>query len=83
MKYINKIKVDGAIRNSNVTALSGTNKLTDILSLTEMDDTTAVRFKQKVLGYCKENLVKLVVYLPSPYVTKLVVTEVNLGILSN
>ena len=64
-------------------ALSGTKKLTDILSLTEMDDTTALQFKLKVLGYCRENLVKLVVYLPSPYATKLVVTEVNLCILSN
>ena len=66
-----------------MTALNGTISLNDILLLTEMDETTGVRFKQKVFGYCKENLVKLVVYLPSPYVTKFVVNEVNFGILSN
>ena len=64
-------------------ALSGTLKFKDVLSMADMDDTTAVRFKQKVFGYCKENLVKLVVYLPSPYVTQFVVNEVNFSIFSN
>ena len=63
-------------------ALSGTINVNDILSLTEMEETAGVRFKQQVWGYCRENLVKLVVYLPSPYVTKFVVDEVNFGIFS-
>ena len=75
-----KIKVDAAILSSNVTALNGTIRLKDLLSLTDMNDTTIVKFKHNVFGYCKENLVKLVVYLPSPYVTKFVVNEVNIGI---
>ena len=63
-----------------MTELNGTISLKDLLSLTDMDDTTIVKFKHNVFGYCKENLVKLVVYLPSPYVTKLVVNEVKIGI---
>ena len=61
--------------------LSGTITLKDILSLSDMNDTTGIQFKQKVFSYCKENLVKLVVYLPSPYVTRMVVNEVNSGVL--
>ena len=63
-----------------MTELNGTISLKDLLSLTDMDNTTIVKFKHSVFGYCKENLVKLVVYLPSPYVTKFVVNEVNIGI---
>ena len=74
-----KIKVDAAILKSNLAELGETTALKDLLLLTDMDNTAVVRFKQNVFAYCKENLVKLVVYLPSPYVTRLVVNEVNIG----
>ena len=63
-----------------MTELNGTISLKDLLQMTDMNDATIVKFKHSVFGYCKENLVKLVVYLPSPYVTKLVVNEVKIGI---
>ena len=47
-----------------------------MLNITEMGDTEGERFKREVFLYCTDNLVKLVVYIPSPTITSYLLTEV-------
>ena len=48
-----------------------------MLNMTEMAETEAERFKREVFLYCTDNLVKLVVYIPSPTITSYLLTEVT------
>ena len=43
--------------------------LDDLFHLTGMTSQQFAEFQQVVLSYCKANLVKIVAYMPSPYVT--------------
>ena len=41
----------------------------DLFSMTNMSTTESEEFMEAVLTYCKANLVRIIVYIPSPYVT--------------
>ena len=56
--------------------LTGFDSLTDLFQLTGMNSEQFSKFKSEVLSYCKANLVKIIVYLPSPYVTTFRTEEV-------
>jgi hypothetical protein len=56
--------------------LTAFDSLTDLFQLTQMTDKQFSKFKSEVLSYCKSNLVKIIVYLPSPYVTTFRTDEV-------
>ena len=41
----------------------------DLFTKTDMNTTEFEEFMEAVLTYCKANLVRIIVYIPSPYVT--------------
>ena len=41
----------------------------DLFTKTDMNTTESEEFMEAVLNYCKANLVRIIVYIPSPYVT--------------
>ena len=45
---------------------------------TEMSTQNITQFTQEILNYCKENLAKVEAFIPSPFVSKYLLTEVNL-----
>ena len=47
-----------------------------MLNITEMPEAEGDRFQREVFLYCTDNLVKLVVYIPSPTITSYLLTEV-------
>ena len=47
---------------------NGIDSLNNLIELSNMTAEEAEMFKSQVLSYCKANLVKIIAYLPSPYV---------------
>ena len=47
-----------------------------MLNMTKMPEAEGDKFKRQVFLYCADNLVKLVVYIPSPTITSYLLTEV-------
>ena len=50
--------------------------LADFRRLTNMPAADFQEFKTIVLNYCKENLAKVIAFIPSPYVKKYILDEV-------
>ena len=48
---------------------------------TEMSTQNITQFTQEILNYCKENLAKVEAFIPSPFVSKYLLNEVNLNYL--
>ena len=44
---------------------------------TEMSTQNVTQFTQEILNYCKENLAKVEAFIPSPFVSKYLLNEVN------
>lgn len=54
----------------------GFSSLVEVNSLTKMPSKDFQQFKEIVMNYCRENLAKVVAFIPSPYVKKYVLDEV-------
>ena len=54
----------------------GFSSLAEVKSLTNMPTDDFQQFKAIVMNYCRENLAKVVAFIPSPYVKKYVLDEV-------
>ena len=48
-----------------------------VIVATEMSTQNVTRFTQEILNYCKENLAKVEAFIPSPFVSKYLLNEVN------
>ena len=48
-----------------------------MLNITEMPEAEGDQFQREVFLYCTDNLVKLVVYIPSPTINSYLLTEVT------
>ena len=50
-----------------------------IFDTTDMSQENITTFKREILSYCKENLAKVEAFIPSPFVSKYLLDEVNIG----
>ena len=74
LRYVFESKQSESMEN-----MTAFDSLTNLIELTNMTTEEADMFKSQVLSYCKANLVKIIVYLPSPYVTTYRTDQVSHG----
>ena len=48
-----------------------------VFNSTDMSTENITQFKKETLSYCKENLAKVEAFIPSPFVSKYLLDEVN------
>ena len=48
-----------------------------VIVATEMSTQNVTQFTQEILNYCKDNLAKVEAFIPSPFVSKYLLNEVN------
>lgn len=49
----------------------------EVFNETDMSTENITEFKKEILSYCKENLAKVEAFIPSPFVSKYLLDEVN------
>lgn len=52
-------------------------KMEEVFNETDMSTENITEFKKEILSYCKENLAKVEAFIPSPFVSKYLLDEVN------
>ena len=55
------------------------NTVDDLAEMTNMTSSQFTMFLEEILTYCKANLVRIIVYIPSPYVTTYKTDQVAAG----
>ena len=50
-----------------------------IFDTTDMSQENITTFKKEILSYCKDNLAKVEAFIPSPFVPKYLLDEVNIS----
>ena len=50
----------------------------EVFVATEMSAENITEFTKEILSYCKKNLAKVEAFIPSPFVSKYILDEVNI-----
>ena len=74
VSYWEKLAEDNEVNFNDKNRITTTE---EVFNATDMSSENISEFTKEILSYCKENLAKVEAFIPSPFVSKYLLDEVN------